>query len=257
MDLIQTIILSIVEGVSEFLPISSTGHLVLTAYSLNIPQTPFVKSFEIIIQLGAILSIITLYTKIIIQKTKLWKTLFIAFMPSAVVGFTLYPFIKNVLIGNPFITVIALIVGGIILIIIEYLHKEKNEVTESIEDITSKQAIFIGIAQSFSIVPGVSRAGATIIGGLLTGAKRKVAVEFSFLLALPTMMGATALDLVETNLSFSSSEWITIGIGFITSYFVALIAVKWLLKYVQNHTFIGFGVYRIIFGIIYWLIYLR
>ncbi len=257
MDLLQAIILSIVEGITEFLPISSTGHLVLTAHALSIAHTNFVKSFEIIIQLGAILSIITLYLRTLLQKFVLWKSLIIAFIPSGIVGFTLYPVIKNVLIGNPLITVIALILGGILLILIEKFYTEKENAVEKVEKITSRQAIIIGVAQAFSVIPGVSRAGATIVGGLLTGATRKTAVEFSFLLAIPTMMGATTLDLIESDLAFSNQEWMILGVGFVTSYIVALFAVKWLLKYVQNHSFIGFGIYRILFGLIYWIIYLR
>jgi len=257
MDIFHVIILSIVEGITEFLPISSTGHLVLAAHAMNIEQTNFVKSFEVIIQLGAILSVVTLYFKTLITKVTLWRKIILAFLPSAIIGFTFYPLIKGVLIGNPYITVTALILGGILLIVIEKILPVRKISDEKLEDISHKQALSIGIAQAFSIVPGVSRAGATIVGGLLGGLNRKNAVEFSFLLAIPTMIGATTLDLVETKIAFTSNEWLQILVGFVLSYIIALLAIKWLLKYVQNHSFIGFGIYRIIFGIAYYLLFLR
>lgn len=256
MDIFHVIILSIVEGITEFLPISSTGHLVLAAHAMNIEQTNFVKSFEVIIQLGAILSVVTLYFQTLMTKFTLWRKIILAFLPSAIVGFTFYPLIKGVLIGNPSITVTALILGGILLIVIEKMLPERKVHEEKLENISHKQALSIGIAQAFSIVPGVSRAGATIVGGLLGGLSRKNAVEFSFLLAIPTMIGATTLDLIETKIAFTSTEWLQILVGFILSYIIALLAIKWLLKYVQNHSFIGFGIYRIIFGIAYYLLFL-
>lgn len=256
MDILQVLILSIVEGVTEYLPISSTGHLVLTANALRIPQTDFVKSFEIIIQLGAILAVIVLYWKSLLSGFKMWKTLFLAFLPSAIIGFTLYPVIKDVLLGNPLITVIALFVGGVILIILEKIYTEKNHHTDHVEDITTKQALLIGCAQAISVIPGVSRAGATIMGGLFAGAKRTTAVEFSFLLAVPTMLSASALDLYESKLAFSQNEWGLIAFGFIASFFVALLAIKTFLKFIKTNTFVWFGVYRIVFSLIYFLIFL-
>jgi undecaprenyl-diphosphatase len=257
MSILDAIILSVIEGITEFLPISSTGHLVLTSFALSIPQTSFVKSFEILIQLGAILAVVSLYWRRLISGFEIWKRILIAFIPTAVVGITLYRVIKDILIGNPMITVIALFVGGIILILIEYFYKEKEHHISDVEKISYRQSFIIGIFQSLSIVPGVSRAAATIIGGLLTGAKRKAAVEFSFLLAIPTMFAATALDLKESNLAFTSEQILLIGVGLITSFIVALLAVKFLIKYVQHNNFIPFGVYRILLAIIYWLVFLR
>lgn len=257
MDALQAIILSIIEGLTEFLPISSTGHLVLTSHILNIPQTNFVKSFEVIIQLGAILAVVVLYWKTLLSNKKLWSKIIIAFIPTAIVGFTLYRLIKDVLLGSPAITLWALFLGGIFLVIFELLWKEKDHYLGKIEDISNKNAFLIGVAQSISIVPGVSRAGATIIGGLLTGLKRKTAVEFSFLLAIPTMFAATILDLKESALNFSSQELLLLGVGFIGAFITALIAIKFFIKYIQNHTFIPFGIYRIVLAVLYWLILLR
>ncbi len=257
MSIIEVLILSLVEGISEFLPISSTGHLILASDFLKIPQTDFVTSFQIIIQLGAILAIVMLYWKTLTTSLEAWKRILLAFIPTAIVGFTLYPFIKEVLLGNPLITVIALIIGGIILIILELLYKEKAHHADAIESLTYKQTVMIGIFQSLSIIPGVSRAGATIMGGLFMGAKRRTAVEFSFLLALPTMMGATGLDLLESNLAFSQQQVFLILVGFTASFIVAFITVKFFVRFVTTHTFIPFGIYRIALGVIYWLILLR
>ena len=257
MDLLDVLILSIIEGITEFLPISSTGHLILTSFALHIPQTTFVKSFEIIIQLGAILAVVALYWKKILSNKSLWGKILIAFIPSAIIGFTLYKLIKEVLIGNPLVTVGALFFGGIALILIELFHKEKDNHQPEVEDITVRQSFIIGLFQSLSIIPGVSRAGATIVGGMLTGAKRKAAVEFSFLLAIPTMIGATGLDVLETKLSFTTEELTFLLIGSFLSFIIAILAIKFLIKYVQSHSFISFGIYRIVLSLIYYVVFLR
>ena len=248
--------MSLVEGFTEFLPISSTGHLVLTAQALGIQQTDFVKSFEIIIQLGAILAVVVLYFKTLIN-TKIWPQILIAFIPSAIVGFILYKFIKEVLIGNSLIVVIALFIGGIAFILIEYLHKDKKQNEGGIEKISYKNAFLIGLFQAISVIPGTSRAGASILGALMLGINRKTAAEFSFILAVPTIFGATVLDVIETNLSFNSNELILLIIGFIGSFFFALVSIKWLIKYIQNHSFVVFGIYRIALAVIFYLAFLR
>lgn len=253
MNLFQTLILSAVEGISEFLPISSTGHMVLISALLKIQQTEFVKSFEIIIQLGAILAIVVLYYKTFLQSKEAWKRILIAFVPTAVIGFVLYKLIKQFLLGNTIVTVMAILLGGIAMIVLELIHKEKDHHKEKIEEIPLKAAFFIGVFQSISVIPGVSRAAATIIGGLFMGTKRKAAVEFSFLLAVPTMLAATGLDLVKTGFSFTSREYMLLSVGLITSFFVAILAVKFFLKFVQNHTLIPFGIYRIILAILFLL----
>ncbi len=152
---------------------------------------------------------------------------------------------------NILITVFALLIGGILLIVIEKLYQEKDSDIDSVEKLTLKQSFLIGIAQAVSVIPGTSRAASTIIGGLLVGAKRKVAVEFSFLLAIPTMVAATGLDLVKSNFAFSSQEAMILLVGFIGSFITALLVVKWFIKFVQTNSFFYFGVYRIILALIF------
>ncbi len=257
MNILQALMISFVEGISEFLPISSTGHQVLASHILSIPQTEFLKSFEIIIQLGAIAAIVFLYWRILLQDREVWKRIIVAFIPTAVIGFLLYKIIKTVLLGNEWVTVLALFIGGIILILIEKNHVEKEIHHSEIKDISLKNAFIIGLIQSLSVIPGVSRAGATIIGGMMLGTKRKAAVEFSFLLAVPTMLAATGLDLLKSSHSFTSDQFLLLAIGLIGSFVTAIITVKYLIRFVQNHTFVGFGIYRMIIAVIYAIIFLR
>lgn len=252
MDYLQALVLSFVEGITEFLPISSTGHLVLTSKLLNIPQTDFVKSFEIIIQLGAILSIVLIYFKTLTTSFKIWQRIFASFIPTAILGFIFYDFIKEILIGNLYVTLIALFIGGILLIILEKVYQEKEHHLDDIEKLPLKKAVFIGLIQSLSMIPGVSRAAATIFGGLFVGLKRKTSVEFSFLLAIPIMGAATALDLKESSFSFTLNEWSILLVGFIGAFITAFLTVKFFLKFIQSHTFIPFGIYRIILSLIFW-----
>lgn len=253
MDYLQAIILSVVEGLTEFLPISSTGHLILTAKFLNISQTDFVKSFEIIIQLGSIFAIVFLYWKTISKNKEIWKRIITAFIPTAIIGFFLYKIIKTLFLGNSIITLLALFIGGLLLILLEKIYKEKDHHADKVEKISFKNAFLIGISQSISVIPGVSRSAATIIPALFLGTKRKTAVEFSFLLAIPTMLAATVLDVVKSNFSFTLYEYLILLVGFIGSFIVAILAVKFLLNFIKNHTFILFGIYRIVLAIIFWL----
>ncbi len=257
MNYIQTIILSIVEGITEFLPISSTGHMILVSDILKITQTEFQKSFEIIIQLGAILSIVVLYRNTFIKNIKIWKKMIIAFLPTAILGFTLYKFIKHYLLGNTMVVVISLFIGGLVLIILEKIHKEKDYHLDDIGKLSYKNAFLIGLFQSISMIPGVSRAAATIFGGLFLGLKRKTAVEFSFLLAVPTMLAATILDLYKSHMSFSSIEYTTLAIGFTGAFITAYFTVKYFLQFIKTHTFVPFGVYRIILALLFWFIMVR
>lgn len=251
MDFANVLMFSIVEGVSEFLPISSTGHLVLTSTILGIKQTEFVKSFEIFIQLGAIMAVVVLYWRLLIKRSAVWKRIIAGFIPTAVVGFVLYKLIKSLLLGNVWITVLALSIGGLALIILEIRYKEKEHHIGDLEHIPLTTAFLIGVCQSISVVPGVSRAAATIIGGLYLGVKRQTATEFSFLLAIPTMLAATVLDLKESSFAFSQNEIQQLVIGFIFSFIAALLAVKFLMKFIKTHTFIPFGIYRIIIALIF------
>lgn len=257
MNLIDSLVLGIIEGITEFLPVSSTGHLILTSELLKINQTDFVKSFEIIIQLGAILAVICLYFKQILINPKVWTKIIVAFSPTAIVGLFFYKFIKNYLLGNSFITLVALFLGGVALIILELIYKEKEYHANKIEDVSLKTSFLIGIFQSVSVVPGVSRAAATIVGGLFVGLKRKTATEFSFLLAIPTMAAASGLDLIKTDFSFSGEEVSVLLVGFISSFIVAVLSIKFLLNYIRNHNFIPFGIYRIALSILFWIFILR
>lgn len=249
MTILHSIILGIVEGVSEFLPISSTGHLMLASTLLKIPQTNFVKSFEIAIQLGAILSVCFLYWRSFLVDFAVLKRVVVAFLPTAVLGFLLYKIIKTFLLGSNLVVAWALFIGGVFLVIFELLHKESKDAAADLSKISYKQSFLIGLFQSVAIVPGVSRAAATIIGGLVLGIKRKTIVEFSFLLAVPTMFAATGLDLIKNWQSFESSQIDVLSVGFITSFVVALFSIKALLFLIKNHNFLGFGIYRILAAI--------
>jgi undecaprenyl-diphosphatase len=253
MNLIHVFILSLVEGLTEFLPISSTGHLILVSKLLGIMETDFVKTFEIVIQLGAILAVVVLYFKKFLSSINLLKKLFVAFVPTAIVGFTLYPLIKGVLLGSSSITLNALFWGGVALIGIEWFLKRKKTEAKKTSEVTYKQALIIGTFQSLSVIPGVSRAAATIVGGLLTGLNRTTATEFSFLLAVPTMVAAATLDIYKSRDMISQSGFLTLFIGTVLSFFFAVIAIKFLINYVKKHDFTAFGVYRIILAILFWI----
>jgi undecaprenyl-diphosphatase len=247
------LILSAVEGITEFLPISSTGHMILVSRLLDIAETDFVKTFEIVIQLGAIMAIVVLYFKKFISSWNLIKKLAVAFVPTAIVGFTLYPLIKGVLLGSSAITLNALFWGGAVLIGVEwFLKKYRVSSTESKEP-SYKQALLIGVFQSFSVIPGVSRAAATIVGGLLTGLNRETATEFSFLLAVPTMFAATALDIFKSRHMIAQGGFLTLFVGTVLSFVFAIFAVKFLIGYIKKHDFTAFGVYRIVLSILFWI----
>ena len=257
MNIIHTVLLSVVEGVTEFLPISSTGHMILANSLLHVAETDFVKSFEIIIQLGAILAVLFLYWKKLLTNKGTFIRVAIAFIPTAIVGLVLYKFIKDILLGNPWIVVWSLGIGGVLLLILETFHKEIPDHKDEIAHMSYGQAFIIGIFQSFSIIPGVSRAAATIVGALLMGMKREPAVEFSFLLAIPTMAAATGLDLVKSGKYFTGTQVELLVIGFIGAFITALITVKWFIGYVKTHTFIPFGVYPILAALAFYYFILR
>lgn len=257
MNLLETLILSIVEGITEFLPISSTGHLILASNLLNIPQTEFVKSFEIIIQFGAILAIVVIYFKKLVLSLNwdLYKKILIAFLPTIFFGLFAYDYIKQYLIGNSVVVIWSLLIGGIVMLLFEKLFKPNIRYT--IYNIPTIQLIAVGLMQCLSMIPGVSRAFATIFGGVVVGMKRQEATEFSFFLAIPTMLGASALDLYKTDLSvWTSSDIKFLVLGFVFSFLTAYIVVKWLIKFVQNHNFNVFGWYRIGLALIFILLVL-
>jgi len=253
MSLSHVLILSVIEGFTEFLPISSTGHLILASKLLGIMENNFTKTFEIAIQLGAIMAVVVLYFKKFTQSFNLYKKLFVAFIPTAIVGLLLYPFIKGFLLGSSTVTLNALFWGGIVLILVELYLKSKKKENKSTTEITYKQSFLIGVFQSISVVPGVSRAAATIVGGLLTGLKRETATEFSFLLAVPTMFAATSLDIYKSLSYLNSTNIPTLLFGSLISFIFATIAVKFLINYVKKNSFISFGVYRIILALLFWM----
>lgn len=254
MSIFQAVVLGIVEGITEFLPISSTGHLILTSDLLELVQTDFLKTFEISIQLGAILAVVVLYWRKLLKEWEIMKRITIAFMPTALIGLALYKVVKNYLLGSNTIVLWALFLGGLFLLVFEWLHREKETAVDSLTKISYGQAVGIGLFQTMAMIPGVSRSAATIIGGLVVGLKRKIVVEFSFLLAVPTMFAATGLDLIKNASQFNLNEFYLLAVGFIISFIVALLAIKWLLSFVQNHNFVSFGVYRILAAVLFWWI---
>lgn len=249
MDIFQAIILGIVEGMTEFLPISSTGHLIVVADWLGMQQTEANTAFEVIIQLAAILAVVFNYKeKFTLQKIDLWTKIFIAFLPIGIVGFIFSHQIKA-LFSVPIVATMF-IVGGIVFLILEYFYKEENHTTLEVEDVTTKQAIWIGIAQVFALIPGTSRAGSTIVGALLVGLSRKAAAEFSFLLALPVMLATSGYDLLKHYQDFSEANFVALGIGFVTAFITAYLTMKFFITFLERFTFVAFGIYRILFGLL-------
>ena len=247
-------LLGIIEGVTEFLPVSSTGHLIIGAELLGFIH-PSSKVFEIFIQLGAILAVVVEYRKKIVDtfigvqtdKTAqvFTKNLIIAFIPAAILGFFLHSLIELYLF-NPIVVGIALVVGGILMIIIEKKLPNRPKVND--DKISNKQALIIGIAQCFSLIPGVSRAASTIMGGLIGGLDRKTATEFSFFLAIPIIFAASVFDLSSNIDILSKSDIPVFVIGFITAFFSSYLIIKIFIWFVAHNTFVVFGWYRIIVG---------
>lgn len=250
MSILQSLILGIVEGVTEFLPISSTGHLILASSLLGIAQTDFAKTFDIAIQLGAILAVVVLYWRSFLNLALL-KKLVVAFIPTGVIGLLLYHTLKAYLLGSNTVVLASLFLGGVVFIVFEKWHGAREDALANAPEqpLTYRQAFFIGLFQSVAIIPGVSRSGATIIGGLALGITRTAIVEFSFLLAVPTMLAATGLDLLKSGGGFTGQEWLALAIGFGTAFIVAIPSIRWLLGYVRKHSFTSFGVYRILLSL--------
>jgi len=253
MTILDSAILGVVEGITEFLPVSSTGHLILAGELLGLPSTEFLKSFEIAIQLGAIMAVVLLYWRSFLDLGIL-KRILAAFVPTAVIGLLLHDLAKQYLLGNVTVVLVALAIGGVALIVFELLHKEKEEAMQDVRSITYTQAVVVGVFQAIAIIPGVSRSAATIVGGLVMGIGRVAIVEFSFLLAVPVMAAATGLDLLKSAGTFSSADFMNLAVGFVVSFVVALISIRFLLQYVRKHTFIPFGVYRILAALVFFLL---
>lgn len=255
MTWLDSIILGVVEGVTEFLPISSTGHLILASELMGLEHTALLSSFLIAVQLGAILAVIVLYWKKFLDIRFLVK-LGVAFIPTGIVGVLVYPYLKAFLLGSPYVVVTSLFVGGVALILFELVHKERADAPDDARAITYRQALLVGAFQSIAIIPGVSRSAATIVGGLVAGMRRVAIVEFSFLLAVPTMIAATSYDLLKSRDAFSFDDLSLLFMGFATAFVVALLSMRALLAIVRRYTFIPFGIYRIVLAAAFFLIVL-
>lgn len=254
MTIIDAIILGFVEGLTEFLPISSTGHLIVISSFLGLEQTNAHKTFEVAIQLGSILAVLFLFAKRLLVDKMLWVKIIIAFLPTAIFGFLFYKTIKS-LFGMESVA-IMLIIGGFIFLIVEYFRRNHDDSKDkTINDLSIKEALTIGLFQSLSMVPGTSRSGATMIGGLFAGLSRKSAAEFSFLLAIPTMFVATFYDLYKNRHEMIIDDYSLLAVGFVTAFVVAFFTVKAVMNFLTTHTFIVFGIYRIIFGILLLIIF--
>lgn len=250
MSFIQAIIIAIIEGLTEFLPVSSTGHMILAQSLMKVQDPEFAKTFEIVIQLGAILAVLLLYIKRFFVSLNIYIKLFVAFLPTGVVGFLAYKTIKHYLF-NPFTVSISLIVGGVVLILLDGWSKNKRSEYREIEDISLVGAFKIGLIQCLSMIPGVSRAAATIFGGVFSGFDRKQAAEFSFLLAIPTMFAASGYDLLKEKDNIHHDDLTILLVGGIVAFLVAIVAVKAFIAFLNKYGFKHFGIYRIILGVLF------
>ena len=254
MSLLSIILLGIVEGLTEFIPVSSTGHLILAGEVMRVPQGT--ETFDIVIQLGAILAVVVLYRRVFLdviiglgrrdpQAIRFTRNVLIGFLPSAVIGAAAYGAIK-VMLTQPIIVAVALIVGGVAILLIERMVRHPT--CDSVEGMPLRTALGIGFVQCLSMIPGVSRSGATIMGALTLGVERRTAAEYSFFLAIPTMMGATALALWKGRDELGDAQATAIAIGFVVSFLVAMVVIKWFLNVVTKHGFAPFAWYRIVAG---------
>ncbi|MRJ06704.1 MAG: undecaprenyl-diphosphate phosphatase [Epsilonproteobacteria bacterium] len=253
MDLFSTLILSIIEGVTEFLPVSSTAHMIIASSLLGLKQTQTHIAFEIIIQLGATLALVLIYfQKLNWGNRELWGKVFIAFLPLLIVGYLVKDWVDKFF--NLWWAGAMFIIGGIIFILVEWWQKRHPPKITSVEKVGVKEAIIVGISQIFAIIPGTSRSGATIVGGMLAGLDRKSATDFSFLVAIPTMFAVTGYSLLKNWHLFTHQQWVSLAVGFVTAFITSYIAVKLFLLFVKRFTLIPFAIYRILFGIL--LLYL-
>ena len=258
-DILKSVLLGIVEGITEWLPVSSTGHLILANRFLG-TDTKFFNSqiFLYVIQLGAILAIATLYFKKLNpfapSKTKkeknatwqMWFKVIVACLPAAVAGLLFNDFMDS--ISTPILVSVMLIVYGVAFIFIE--KKKRQAKIRNIDDLDYKTALFIGLFQVLSIIPGTSRSGATILGAMILGTSRGVAAEFSFFLAIPVMFGVSFLKIATNEYVMTKNEWLLLAVAMVVSYVVSLLAVKFLTNFVKKHDFKAFGIYRIILGLV-------
>ena len=255
MNLIDSLLLGIVEGVTEFLPISSTAHLIISSKLLNIPQTEFQKFFEVFIQSGAILAVVFMYFNFAIKNIELMKKVMASFIPTAIIGFLLHKIIKNVFFESYGLIMGSLFVVGTLFILVEYLiSRRKIRLTKSMKNLSFADAIVVGLGQSLAVVPGVSRAGIVMLTMMIKGYNRKEAAVYSFLLAVPTILAAAALDLIKVDFKIllDPNNLLLVAVGFVTSFVTAYISVKWLINFLKKETLTGFGIYRILTSAILW-----
>lgn len=255
MDYAKAVLLAIVEGVTEFLPISSTGHLILVEDYLRLGDPEFADAFMVIIQFPAILSVLLYFWKELwpFQRGKdwrepvgLWVKTAVAFLPAMVLGALYAYYDVEELLFNPLVVACALIAGGVVLIAIE--RRPHRNRFPTVHELTCNSAFLIGVFQCLAMIPGTSRSAATIMGALLLGASRSAAAEFSFFLAIPTMAGATVLTLAKSDLSYTAHQWILLVVGCVGSFLVAYGVIAFLMHFIRRHSFIPFGVYRILLG---------
>jgi len=255
MDIFQAIIIGIIEGFTEFLPISSTGHMIVASDFLGIEQSKLFKAYEVIIQFAAILAVMILYRdKLTLSKIVLWQKIMVAFLPLAIIGYLFKDPIKALFS----IEIVAwmFIVGGVVFLVVEYFYKEEEARITKVDDVSYRQALWIGIAQLFAFIPGTSRAGATIIGGLLLKMDRKSSAEFSFLLAIPVMGAVSGYDLLKHYQDFVGIDYVPFVVGFVVAFVVAYITIKLFLVFLARFSFVAFGIYRIVFGVLLLAFYL-
>ncbi|MCD7777936.1 MAG: undecaprenyl-diphosphate phosphatase [Clostridiales bacterium] len=261
-EIIKTLILGIIEGITEWLPISSTGHLILAQEFIKLNMTEeFCEMFDVVIQLGAILAVVVVFfdklNPFSPRKTKsektdtyvLWAKVIIACLPSAVIGL-LFDDLLDTYLYNSTVVALMLIIYGVIFIIVENFNKGRRAKFRSLESLPLSTAFIIGLFQVLALVPGTSRSGSTIIGGLLIGCSRSVAAEFTFFLAIPVMFGASLLKLVKFGLAFTGAEAVILIVGMVSAFAVSILAIKFLLSYIRGNDFKAFGYYRIVLGIV-------
>lgn len=257
MNIIDIIILGVVEGITEFLPVSSTFHLIWTSRLLSLPQSDFVKLFQVVIQAGAIVAVVLLYWKEVLTNMNLMKKLILSFIPTAIVGYVLYETIKDVFFESIISTTIVFIVVGIIFLLVEKLIKhDKIKMASDITSLSYRDALLIGAFQALAVVPGVSRAGAVLVGMMLLGYKRGESAKFSFMLSIPTILAATVFDLLQMrDVAFAQSgNSVLLLFGSVVAFVSAIIGVKWLISYLQKNSLELFGWYRIGVGILLLLV---
>lgn len=245
MSFFEVFVLSLIEGLTEFLPVSSTGHLIIASSLMGLIEDPFVIQFNIIIQFGAILAVLLLYWKRFLSGVDFYKKLFVSFLPAAIIGLLVKDQI-DALLSSVVVVAWALIGGGVILLWIDRRGLKSHG--KPVQEMTYRNSLFVGISQCFAFIPGVSRSAATIIGGLLTGLNKKEAAEYSFFLAVPTLAGASLVKLLKILPQIEMAQANSLLLGFILSFVFALLAIRFFITLLAKTGFFWFGVYRIVLG---------